>query len=65
MKEIFKKNEHLIFYYPCIPCKDRDDNTLEILAHFPNSVMLTEKPSHANRTTAVAFKKQMEERQIE
>ena len=54
---MFRKDEHLIFYYPCIPCKDRDDNTLAILEHFTNAVMLTEKPSHANRDTAVAFKK--------
>jgi hypothetical protein len=65
MKEMFAKDEHLIFYYPCIPCKDRDQNTLEILSYFPNSVMLTEKPSHANRVTAIAFKKEMEERNID
>lgn len=65
MKEMFAKDEHLVFYYPCIPCKDRDENTLDILEHFTNSVMLTEKPSHANRTTAVEFKKALEERNID
>ena len=56
MKEMFAKDEHLVFYYPCIPCKDRDVNTLVILEHFTNSVMLAEKPSHANKKNAVEFK---------
>lgn len=65
LKELFDKDETLNFYYPSVPCKLRDDRTIEILEHFPKSTVLCEKPSHGTVKEAIAFKKAIQERGID
>lgn len=65
LKEVFGKDEALNFYYPCVPCKLRDDVTIDLLKHFPNSIVLGEKPSHGTIEDALAFKKALKEHGID
>jgi len=57
LKLIFNKNEPLAFYYPAVPSKLRDNRTIDVLEHFPNSIMLAEKPSHSRVEDAINFKR--------
>jgi predicted dehydrogenase len=51
----FDKDTQLNFYYPTIPHRERDEYTLKLLHHFPNAIMLCEKPSHNSAIEARAF----------
>jgi hypothetical protein len=53
--EVFPQDHPIIFYYPTVPSRSRDQNTIALLKHFPNSAMLMEKPSHNTATEARAF----------
>ena len=55
IKQIFSQDENIIFYYPTVPNKTRDMNTIALLQHFPNATMLMEKPSHNTAAEAKAF----------
>ena len=55
IKETFSQDQSLIFYYPTVPNKMRDQNTIALLKHFPNSAMLMEKPSHNTASEAKQF----------
>jgi hypothetical protein len=44
------------FYYPTIPHKERDENSIKILKNFSKSVILCEKPSHNTAAEAKEFK---------
>lgn len=55
IKKTYSQSEPLIFYYPTVPNRTRDLNTIALLQHFPNAAMLMEKPSHNTTAEAVAF----------
>lgn len=65
LKSVYGKEEAIAFYYPAVPSKQRDERTLDVLEHFPNSIVLAEKPSHPNAEAARAFKKALEDRKID
>jgi len=46
---MFDKNEQLAFYYPAAPSEARDKRALQVLDHFPNSIMLAEAGSHSSK----------------
>ena len=49
----------VVFYYPTIPHKQRDLNSLLLLKHFKNSLILCEKPSHCTASEAKEFQNQL------
>lgn len=59
--EKFDKDRKLLFYYPILPSALRDENTIKVLKHFKNSIILIEKPSHNRAHEALAFKKILEQ----
>lgn len=59
--EKFDKDHKLLFYYPILPSPLRDENTIRVLKHFKNSIILVEKPSHNRAAEALAFKKRLEQ----
>jgi len=61
---MFDKDEQLAFYYPSAPSEARDQRALDVLEHFPNSIMLAEKRPHSSVELAVKFKEQLTERKI-
>lgn len=65
LKEVYGKDEMLAFYYPATPSQKRDDRIVEFLDYFPNSICLGEKPSHGKADDAKAFKKALEDRNID
>jgi len=61
---MFDKNEQLAFYYPAAPSEARDKRALDVLAHFPNSIMLAEARPHSSVEHALNFKKQLADNKI-
>jgi predicted dehydrogenase len=51
----FEADSKLNFYYPTIPHKERDETMLKLLDHYPNAIMLCEKPSHNSAGEAKEF----------
>ena len=56
LKKYHKEDQSLMFYYPTVPSKKRDDSTIDLIKHFPKSLMLLEKPSHNKADEAKQFK---------
>ena len=59
LKTCFSPDSSLLFYYPTVPSKKRDDTAIEVLTYFKNSVMLFEKPSHNTLSDAKGFEKRL------
>ena len=56
LKRHHQPDSKLFWYYPTVPSKKRDQTSLDLIKHFPNSLLLLEKPSHNTAAEAKAFK---------
>lgn len=56
LKRHHQPDSKLFWYYPTVPSKKRDQTSLDLIKHFPNSLLLLEKPSHNTTAEAKAFK---------
>ena len=51
----------MIFYFPSLPGPHRDNLIIKLLKHYPNSIMLIEKPTHATCKEALLLEQKLKD----
>lgn len=64
LKKHHKADKSLMYYYPTVPSKKTDETSLDLLKHFPNCLLMREKPSHNSAAEAKAFRQSLVDNKI-